>query len=57
MKVRQEIDISVFFMSSHSSFLNYADMQAWENRNKMVFKVYICFGHLLELEDAFESDK
>lgn len=47
-------------MSSHSSFLNYADnadIQAWENRNKMVFKVYICFGHLLELGDAFERDK
>lgn len=32
-------------------------MQPWEKSSKTVFRVCICFGHLLELEDAFESDK
>lgn len=32
-------------------------MQLWEISKKTVFRVCICFGHLLELKDTFEMDK
>lgn len=32
-------------------------MQPREKSNKTIFRVCICFGHLLELEDTFEKDK
>lgn len=37
--------------------LDEADMQPWEKNSKVFFRVCICFGQLLQLQDAFEREK